>query len=95
MLPFLECAVNIEDSGSLNTEVYWKPTHTDQYPHFDSHHPLGHKLSVIRTLDYRAEKIPSIREEKWKEQKRVRESLEARGYPNWASVKSTKTIFWK
>lgn len=33
---------------------------------FDSHHPLKHKLRVIRTLQHRAEKIPSEPEGKEK-----------------------------
>ena len=45
-LPFLDCAVYIEEAGSLNTEVYRKPTHTDQYLLFDSHHPLEYKLAA-------------------------------------------------
>lgn len=32
--------------------------------HFDSRHLLEHKLSVVRTLSYRADNIPSIMESK-------------------------------
>lgn len=30
-LPVVKCAVLIEEAGSLNTEVYQNPPHTDQY----------------------------------------------------------------
>ena len=45
--------------GSLATKVYRKPTHTDHYLQFDSHHPLIHKLGVFRTLSHRAEQVIS------------------------------------
>ncbi|XP_035692015.1 uncharacterized protein LOC118426621, partial [Branchiostoma floridae] len=51
MLPFLDTKTIIEKDGSLQFEVYRKPTHTDQYLAFDSHHPLEHKLAVI-TMPY-------------------------------------------
>lgn len=41
--------------GSLKIEVYRKPTHTDQYLLFDSHHPHEHKLGVIITLHHQAD----------------------------------------
>ena len=66
-LPFLDCAVYIEEDRSLNTEVYRKPTHTNQYLLFHSHHPLEHKLAVIRTLHYWAESVPTKAEGKQKE----------------------------
>jgi len=46
-LPFLDCVVHIEEDGSLNTEVYRKPTHTDHYLLFVSHHPREHKPSTL------------------------------------------------
>ncbi|KAL3972435.1 transcription elongation factor S-II [Sarotherodon galilaeus] len=89
-LPFLDCAVHIEENGNLNIEVYRKPTHTDQYLLFDSHHPLEHKLGVIRTLHHRAEHVPSKPEGKKKEHTHVKEALKTCGYPNWAFIKSAK-----
>ena len=32
--------------GKLETDVYRKPTHTDKYLSYDSHHPVSHKRSV-------------------------------------------------
>lgn len=52
-LPFLDCDVQVREDRSLRIGVYRKPIHTDQYLLFDSHHPLVHKLGVIRTLQNR------------------------------------------
>ena len=51
-IPFLDVLVHREDSGSLATSVYRKPTHTDQYLHWTSHHPLRQKVGVIQTLSH-------------------------------------------
>ena len=56
-LAFLDCLVNIVEDGKLRTSVYRKSTHSDQYLLFESHHPLVHKLGVIRTLFHRADTI--------------------------------------
>ncbi len=61
-LPFLDCLSKIGEDGSISTQVYRKPTHTDHYLQFDSHHPLVHKLGVIRTLLYRADTAVSTPE---------------------------------
>ena len=52
-LPFLDVLV-IRHDKTLHTQVYRKPTHTDKYLHFDSHHPQHQKLAVTKTLHDRA-----------------------------------------
>ena len=88
VLAFLDCAVHLETDGSLCIEVYRKPTHTDQYLQFDSHHPLQHKLGVIRTLNHRAESVPTKKEGREKEQKHIKNALKTCGYPKWAFLKN-------
>ncbi|XP_072016889.1 uncharacterized protein [Amphiura filiformis] len=89
-LPFLDCLVTVENNGSLNTTVYRKSTHTDQYLLFDSHHPLIHKLGVIKTLFHRAENIPSTEEAKLEERNHLKSALGTCGYQNWTFEKALK-----
>ena len=49
-LPFLDLLLKRTNSGGLKLSVYRKPTHTDQYLNFMSHHPIAHKMSLVRTL---------------------------------------------
>ena len=37
-LAFLDTKITRKEGGSLDVTIYRKPTHTDQYLHFDSHH---------------------------------------------------------
>ena len=53
-IPFLDTIVKPEADGSLSITVYRKPTHTDQYLQWESHHHLSAKFSVIQTLSHRA-----------------------------------------
>ena len=66
--------------GNLETYVYRKPTHTDKYLAFDSHHPICHKKSVGKTLLRRADCLPSSLDSKAEERKYVSNVLKANGY---------------
>ena len=56
-IPFLDILVKPEADNSLSIRVYCKPTHTDQYLQWDSHHSLSAKYSVIGTLTHRAKSV--------------------------------------
>ena len=61
--------------------VYRKSTHTNRYLDFASHHPIAHKIAVIRTLHSRAEAISSSLPDRDKETKHLRQALISNGYP--------------
>ena len=52
-LPFLNVLVTRQHNGALTTTICHKPTHTNRYLQFTSHHPRHHKLSVARSLHNR------------------------------------------
>ena len=68
-IPFLDMLITPDEGGRLNTTVYRKPTHTDQYLHWDSHHAITSKYSVIGTLYHRARTICSKPGQLQKEEK--------------------------
>ena len=93
-IPFLDTLIVKKQDGSIKLLVYRKKTHTDQYLHFNSHHPLQHKLSVIRTLMDRKDKVVTEDEDKKQEEIKIKEALKLCGYPEWAfkqSQSKTKT----
>ncbi|KAI8516405.1 hypothetical protein Bbelb_049860 [Branchiostoma belcheri] len=90
MLPFLDTKTIVEEDGNLCFEVYRKPTHTDQYLAFDSHHPLEHKLAVIKTLFHRADNIVTSDQAKTDEHRHLRGALAKCGYQNWTFNKALK-----
>ncbi|KFD54747.1 hypothetical protein M513_04447 [Trichuris suis] len=48
-LPFLDALV-IRSKNRLKTTVYRKPTHSDRYLHFSSHHPRSVFTGIIRGM---------------------------------------------
>jgi len=70
--------------GRLKLLVYRKTTHTDQYLHFSSRHPLQHKLTVIRTLLYRGTNIVTEEEDRKQEEDHIHMALTRCGYPDWS-----------
>ena len=82
-LPFLDTLVCRQPDGTLKVKVYRKPTHTEQYLNFSSHHPLEHKLSVVRTLLHRAETVVTDPADKAEEIAHVKNALRNCGYKDW------------
>ena len=77
---------------SLSITVYRKPTHTDQYLQWDSHHHLSAKFSVIQTLSHRASTMCSNPELLQKEKELIRKALTKCKYPKWALDKVEKRL---
>ena len=60
-LPFLYTLVT-QQNDQIKIDVYGKPTHTNRYLDFNSHHTKTHKQSTINTLIHRATTLPTTEE---------------------------------
>ena len=56
-IPFLDNLVKPETDNSLSITVCRKPTHTELYLQWDSHHNLAAKYNVISTVTQRAKTV--------------------------------------
>ena len=83
-MPFLDTLVTPQQNGTLTTSVYSKPTHTDLYLQWDSHHNLASKFSVINTLTHRAKAVCYNAKLLETELKHLQEVLGHCKYPKWA-----------
>ena len=83
-LPFLDTLVTIQPDNTFCTTVYRKPTHTDQYLHWDSNHRITAKQSVFNTLAHRAKTVSSSQESMDKELDHIKTALQQCQFPPWA-----------
>ena len=60
-LTFLDTTVLREPDGHLTTQVYRKPTHTNQHLVHDSHHPQSVKHSIVKCLYKHAKHLDHLR----------------------------------
>ena len=81
-IPFLDTLVTPEADNSISITVYCKPTHTDQFLQWDSHHNLSAIFSVIGTLTHRAKTVCTRPELFQKELQHLREALVRCKYSN-------------
>ena len=82
-IPFCDTLVKPKADNSLSIRMYHKPTHTDQYLQWDSHHNLSVKYSVIGTLTHRAKSVcttPGLLNE---EVQHLKEALVRYKYSRW------------
>ena len=82
-MPFLDILITPGEDGSLTTTVNWRPTHTDLYMQWDSHHTISSKYSVIGTLHHRANTIHSD-PELLQQEEHLHRVLTRCKYPVWA-----------
>ena len=83
-IPFLDTKVTPGPNNTILTTVYRKPTHTDQYLHWDSNHSITAKNSVYNTLAHRAEVVSSTPQDLTKEFEHLRKAVMDCQFPNWA-----------
>ena len=93
-IPFLDTIVMPQPDNSLLTTVFRKPTHTDLYLHWNSHHHLSAKFRVVNTLKHRAKTVCSYQQLLKKEEYHLHRALRSCKYPEWtltrASMKHNK-----
>ena len=83
-LPFLDILISADKDGRLETSVYRKPTHMNQYLQWDSHHPISSKYGVVGTLFHRAKTISSNNEGLQQEENHLNKALGNCKYSRWA-----------
>ena len=91
-IPFLVTIVKPEANGKLSTTQYRKPTHTDQYLQWDSHHYLSANFSVIHILCHSAQIVCSNPELLHKEKTHLRNAITQCKYPIWALDKVKRRL---
>ena len=83
-MPFLDILITPKDDGSLQTSVFRKPTHTDLYLQWGSHHTIPSKYSVVGTLYHRVKTI-CLNQDVWhKEEQHLFQALKKCKYLTWA-----------
>ena len=79
-IPFLDTLIQRNQDGTISVKVYRKPTHTNQYLSFTSHHSTRSKQSVITALFNRAENVITNHTELKQEQQHITKVLQYNGY---------------
>ena len=82
-LAFLETKVHKREDGSVQTTIFRKKTHTDQYLQFSSNHHIQHKLGIYSCFKNRAETLISKEEDIPEEIEYVKTALKRCGHPEW------------
>ena len=80
-IAFLDTESIRQDDGTIKHKVFRKATHTDQYLNFESHHILGQKLGVVKTLFDRCDSIVTTEEDRKEEKGNLCKALKNCGFP--------------
>ena len=80
-LSLLHFRVPVMIAVQLSTTIFRKKTHTDNYLPFESHHPLSHRVSVIRSLYGRPDRLCCTVKDRDTEKEHIESALISNGYP--------------
>ena len=80
------------NNGEISVLVYRKPTHTDQYLHYNSHHQTSCRKSVVSSLFNGAYSIFTNKDDLHKENARMKQVLKENGYQESIISKMFKRI---
>ena len=78
-LAFLDTLLK-QNNGKISVLIYRKPTHTDGYLHYSSHHQTSCKESVVSSLFNRIYPIITNKDDLIKENARIKQVLKENGY---------------
>ena len=90
VLPFMDVRFRRMENGKLSREVYRKPTHTNRYVQFESHHPMSVKAGIVKGLVERALKVSSDSMARDRELNHISETMQLNGYPRKFVKKAIK-----
>ena len=79
--PVLDNKLTRREGGALDVTVFRKPTHTDRYLHFSSHHPASVKRAAVRSLFDRARNVTLQKENLREEEEHLNTTFKQNGYP--------------
>ena len=83
-LPFLDTLVSPGPNNTLITIVHRKPTHTNQYLHWNSNPFITAKNNVFNSLAFRANVVYTSQQALHKEMEHIRKALQSHNFPPWA-----------
>lgn len=81
LLAYIDAQTEVEFDRSLSFKFYRKPTHTNQYLNFDSNHHIGHRLSVVKSMNIRAETLITKAEDINSEKDLLKDAFRRCKYP--------------
>ena len=79
-LPFLDVLVS-RSGNNISTQIHKKPTHTDRYLSYTSHHPKHQKLAITHSLHNRISSHITDQTERQIARREVRQTVRTNGYP--------------
>ena len=90
-LAFLDTLLK-RNNGDISVLVYRKPTHTDQYLHYSSHHQTSCKEIVVSSLFNRAYSIITNKDDLHEENARIKQVLRRMDIRKALLVKSLREL---